>query len=683
MDPDDRPTFEEIVKVLESIHLDNDTSDEENSQEHSQKDHQQQNSTQDKNLHPPAAQSPTGNSLDLRSCISEPFLRLQDSSEDLSSTSELVLHSRLDSISSLATSTEASSSGGSSGSGQGIIEEEECEFSLIHTTEKVTGGLDPILSNSGEENGSSSSDGDDVVPAFAKEGMREIRQSESRKTTLSEAAEQPVSSDLAVESSGCTTQNSSVGVPREESCIVPDAKMLARRSSEGDLKFNRSSLSNQNQDKTPSSKQRPLNRKFRYPLIKSISLNTANEQESSPFLPSGNNSRHILNSSMQTLVGDEPDDLKVDNIGGGGDSGIDPGEAEVFKFPPKIELSNGLSDGSKRNGAVIEPVCEDGRSNRGTGTVISEEGDSTPLCTSPTFIPAKPITGQGGPKGSLVNGTVTTQSLLEVEEGEPLLISTPHHLGSSLGGSDNVHDPFVTPCRRSSSPNAQSCASSEFSFYLPSPSFPWAPPSSPIGLQKHSMSLPATPTHTTPRNHFRYSQEITSSSHLCSAVYPLNYISEGRNVLHGECPLKALANGDFGEGNIHDSSHITGKTVHFLPTDIDRDLCKRLGDDFSSDLFTGDSCKVSHRRSRSHSNPAHMITQQSASTHYSLTYARSPPVTPTKGHEPEHTPVRSRTSHHTTLQQLKCYNIRLRRGVRLSNSAPNLPSLFSLHSPVL
>ena len=701
LDPDDRPTFEEIVKVLESIHLDDDTSNEEgeNSQEHSQKDQQQENSTRDTNLHPPAAQSPIGDPMDLRGSISEPFLRLQDSLEDLSSTSELVLHSRLDSTSSLATSTEASSSGGSSGSGRGIIEEEECEFSLIHTTEEVAGGPGPIISNSGDEN-SSSSDGD-VVPAFAKEGMGDIRQTESRKTTLSETAQQPVSSNLAVESSECSTQDSSVGGVREENCIVSNAKILTRRSSEGDLKFNCLSSSNQDQDKTPSSKQRPLNRKFRYPLIKSISLNTANEQESSPFLPSCNGSRHlsanIINSSMQTLVGDESDDLKVDNLGGGGDSGIDPGEAEVFKFPPKIELSNGLGNGSKRNGIVIESVGEDGQSSyaqngttSGSGVVISEEGDLTPLCASPTFVPVTKSVAcqtphiQGSVRTSLVNGAMTTQSLLEAEEGESLLISTPHHLSSSIGGSGNVHDPFMTPCRRSSSPNTQSCASSEFSFYLPSPSFPWAPPSSPIGLQKHSLSLPATPTHTTPtnvaQNRFRYSQEITSSSHLCSAVYPLNYISEG-NILSCEHPSKVDHNGDFGESNIHDSSYIRGKTVHFLPTDIDQDFCKRLDDNFS---LTGDSsCKLSHRRSRSHSNPAHMITQQSASTHYSLTYARSPPVTPTKGHDPEHVVVRTRTSHHTTLQQLKCYNIRLRRGVRLSNSAPNLPSMFSLHSPVL
>ena len=702
LDPDDRPTFEEIVKVLDSVHLDDNTSEDEDedSQKHSQ---EQLQNTRDTNFHhhrqqTPVAQSPTGDPMDLRGCISEPFLRLKDSSEDLSSTSELGLHSRLDSTSSLATSTEASSSG-SSGSGHRIIEEEECEFSLIN--EAAMSGHGPNFDHPEDENSTG------VVPAFAREGMREIGRSESRKITFSEDTKQPVSNDIPVESSGCAAQNSSV----EESCVASDAnlKMLGRRSSEGDLKFNHLSSSNQDQDKTTTSRQKALDRKFRYPLIKSISLNTANEQESSSFLSSGN-SRHllsanILNSSMQTLVGDEPDDLKMDNLGGGGDSGIDPGEAEVFKFPPKIELSNGLSDRAKHNGVVIESLVEDGQSrcaqngttNGGVGVANSVEGDLTPLCASPTFVStaAKPIASQtphslGDERNSLVNGTVITQSLLEMEEGEPLLISTPHHLGS-LGGSGNVHDPFVTPYRRSSSPNAQSCASSEYSFYLPSPSFPWAPPSSPISLQKQSRSLPATPTHATPtniaRNHFRYSQEITSS-HLCSAVYPVNYISEGGD-LRDDCPSKVnhalYSNGDFGE-SIHDSSHVSGKTVHFLPVDIDRDPCKRLDDDFSSDLLSGDlSYKLSHKRSRSHSNPAHMITKESASTHYSLTYARSPPATPTKDHEPEHTDcyaVRTRTSHHT-LQQLKCFNIRLRRGVRLSNSAPNLPSMLSLHSPAL
>ena len=114
-----------------------------------------------------------------------------------------------------------------------------------------------------------------------------------------------------------------------------------------------------------------------------------------------------------------------------------------------------------------------------------------------------------------------------------------------------------------------------------------------------------------------------------------------------------------------------------------------LDDNFlSGSLTDGSLSKLSHRQSCSHNNQAHMITQQSAapctctSTHYSLTYASSPPATPTKCHDPEHVAVRTRTSHQT-LQQLKCYNIHLRRGVRLSNSTPNLPSMLSLHSPVL
>ena len=702
LDPDDRPTFEEIVQVLESIHLHDDNAsddEEEHSQEHSQAEQKVQNSTQGTNhlqQHQPAAQSPTANPMDLRGCISEPFLRLQDSLEDLSSSSELVLHSRLDSTSSLATSTEASSSsGGSSGSGhRGIIEEEECEFSLIHETETVPRGPGPLLSHSGDEDGTGNDDV--VVPAFAREGVREIHQSESRKTILSEAAQQPVSSEIVVESSRCT-QNSS-----ESGEGVSDAKMLSRRSSEGDLKFNHLSPSNQDRDRIPSSKQRPSNRKLRNPLIKSISLNTANEQESSSLLLPGSGGRHlgtnIINSSMQTLVGDEPDDLKVDNLGGGGDSGIDPGEAEVFKFPPKIELSNGLSDrSSKRNGVVIEPaviVVEDGQLNyaqngpvSGSGggvDVTAEEGDLTPLCASPTFVPAAKSVASQTPH--VIQGERRTSLIVEVEEGEPLLISTPNHLSSSLGGSgNNVHDPFVTPHRRSSSPNAQSCASSEFSFYLPSPSFPWAPPSSPIGQQMHSRSLPATPTRTTPtsvaRNHFRYSQEITGNRLSSAAVYPLSYIMSESSIMSGENPSKVdhkMANGNFSDNSNRNSlqCHIPGKTVHFLPEDIDRD--RKLDDDFSSTSLIGDSSyKLSHRRSRSQSNPAHMITQQSA--HYSLTYARSPPTTPTKGHDPEHVTVRTQTSH----KQLKCYNIRLRRGVRLSNSVPNLPSMFSLHSPVL
>ena len=537
--------------------------------------------------------------------------------------------------------------------------------------------------------------------------MKELDQSESLKTAYSEAAQRPISSDVMIEgSSGASTAGREV---EEGCCVVSDSKTLARRSSEGDLKV---VPPNQEDDETSTKKR--FNRKFRHPLIKSISLNTANEQESP--LPSDRPDRlnsNILNSSMQTLVGDDCDDLKVDNLGGGGDSGIDPGEVEVFKFPPKIEASNeaeepglftntsvNMLNSGRQNGVVVAKVLDGESSYLLTGTGDSKiDGDLTPIPASPTFIPmAKPHGRMGNP---LVNGTVSTQFYLEEEAEGPLPSSRQFISLGMTPGSGHVHDSFTTPVHRSSSPNAQSCASSEYSFCLPSPSFPWAPPSSPTAFKNRSKSLPTTPTHVTlrssssshsSRKHFRFSTEITSHT-LCSAVYPMNLVSADSRLSDYDDNLPYTArthsrmhdftDADTEEKFAQDHVRVRGKIVHFLPVDADHDLCKRLDDDFSRTTLA-DSYKV-HRRSRSHSNPAQVIQKQSAtgSNSYSLTYARSPP---TSTHEAELDPygVRPRpcnSTHHTT-QQFKCYNIQQRRGVRLSNSAPNIPSLLSLHPPV-
>ena len=627
-------------------------------------------------------QSPTSDSIDLRSCISEPFLRLEDSNEDLRTTSEILIHSRLDSTSSLATSTEASSSG-SSGSVQRIIEEEECEISLLesHETEAVS-----LV---------------DSVPAFVREHVKELDQSESLKTAYSEAAQRPISNNLVVEGNGSVSSTS------KEEEELSDTKMLARRSSEGDLKSNRLTLSYQ-EDRDTISKQR-LNRKFRNPLIKSISLNTANEQESSqPSGKLGHLHSNILNSSMQTLVGDENEDLKVDNLCGGGDSGIDPGEAEVFQFPPRIEscdngesgIRNGNQFGARQNGVVLTKVQrveeESCVQNTAEVAVSAEGGDLTPLCASPTFIgTSKPVVPRVRMGNPLINGTMTTQSFMEGEDDEeedPLPISRQFPpSGVITPDGSHVHDSFITP-HRSSSPNTHSCASSEFSFCLPSPSFPWAPPSSPTPFKKQSRSLPTTPTHGTPpsslRNHFRYSQEITTHN-LCSAVYPMNLLPDDGLSDYDESQVdvsknlytsKNFADGEITEKFVSDHVHVRGKMVHFLPVDMDNDLCKRLDEDFSNTALDDSSYKVVHRRSRSHSNPAHVIRRQSGGNNYSLTYARSPPAA-TAAELYGATPRPCATTHHTT-QQFKCYNIRQRRSIRLSNSAPNIPSLLSLCSAV-
>ena len=626
LDPDDRPTFEEIVKILDSIPLDDDDDDVSETGNTSQKDRgnhveERQDST---------VLSPTGEPVDLRSCISEPFLRLQDPNEDLGFSSEYLLHSRLDSTSSLATSTEASSSG-SSGSSQRINEEDDCEFSLIDSA--AAGG------------------GKNAVPLVNEESVfvTEVDHLESLKTATSESAQRPVSSGIASE--GESSGSSGAAVEDSSDVVPADVKTIGRRSSEGDLKMSHPTLT----DVETASRQR-LNRKLRHPMIKSISLNTTNEQESP--LPSGRLGSNALNSSMQTLVGDEAESLKVvDGSGGGGDSGIDPGEAEVFKFPLKIES------------------CDKEEFVNRSGTAIAEGGDLTPLCTSPTFLSGtKPAPLRGNNLAN--NGNRITQ--LQLEE-EPLPIS--HHYATPNG--DHIQDSFVTPCHRCSSPNAQSCASSEFSFCLPSPSFPWAPPTSPTHLQKQSKSLPSTPTHQkqSSRNHFRYSQDI-SNHQYSAAVYPMTYFPEG-GLADQDIHPDTNKRQSFNDRGSRDRLH--RKSVHFLPVDVDNDVCKRLEDDFLNSSLDCDSYKVIHRRSRSHSNPAHVIVKQSpaGSNNYSLTYAGSPPPT---AHEPDCDRCRARpavtcTSHHTT-QQFKCYNIRLRRGVRLSSSAPNLPSILSLRSTV-
>ena len=168
----------------------------------------------------------------------------------------------------------------------------------------------------------------------------------------------------------------------------------------------------------------------------------------------------------------------------------------------------------------------------------------------------------------------------------------------------------------------------------------------------------------------------------------MNYIYDGRlsdsDDLHIDSAkayyrTRDLSERDVDDRFVEDPVHVRAKMVHFLDVDADHELCKRLDEDFSNASLS-DSYQVYHRRSRSHSNPAQAVRKHSSGNHYSLTYARSPPTT---SHEAEldHCGISPHpcVSRYST-QQLKCYNIQLRRNVRLSNSAPNLPSLSSLRS---
>ena len=347
------------------------------------------------------------------------------------------------------------------------------------------------------------------------------------------------------------------------------------------------------------------------------------------------------NGSQKTLVSDSTEEELGRSGGknkGGGDSGIDPGE--MFRCSTTSESSSSCNI----NMTGEKNPADTGRSRTDT---ISSPKRTRPLAHAeytPLYAGLS-LHGNKRPKNVLiVNSALQTES------------RTPGPL--SRASSDDVprHLVFVTPSGQCTSPLAQSLASSDFSFNLPSPSTPWAPPCSPNSAIRpsHSHSLPSSPVSF---RRFRFSQEMPSSfqvtgpslilankRHNRKSTPILSAYDDTRNSAHFEqFGAYSIAEGDF------ETDSEADKSAHFWKRDS---LCTNLDEEHFSRMMDSPS---QLQRTRSRSNPAFVVRKQSAAN-YSLTLARCSPD--------------------SSASSYKCYNIKLRKNYRLSSSEPNLTLLY-------
>ena len=323
-----------------------------------------------------------------------------------------------------------------------------------------------------------------------------------------------------------------------------------------------------------------------------------------------------LNTSIQTLIADgEANCNKL--VNGGGDSGIDPGELEVFKFPPTTE---GRPTENAKCGSRVETK----------DLALNEEGDQTPLCSSPSHKLSPVVSRKLSPRAP-----------------------SPHSLSPVRTPSDgSVSCTYATP----SSPFAQSWASSEYSFCLPNPSTPYAPPCTPVSTHRRSNSCPSSPNYRTKQ--FRFSLDV---SHLNFSSVDSDSSSLSHKHPQGARNLATYFDQDSLDSDLEEvvrerkhSNTPKRRSVHFLEHD---DVRTNLDREQFSKMTT---------RNRSHSNPAHPIMKQT--TAYSVTLAEGSNNS-TAWTDCKDSPVSSKP---LTTVVCKGYNITMRSNARLSSSVPNL-----------
>ena len=347
------------------------------------------------------------------------------------------------------------------------------------------------------------------------------------------------------------------------------------------------------------------------------------------------------NGSRKTLVSDSTEELSSSKGGEskGGDSGIDPGE--MFKCTTSDMLSGDINSTSEKSPADIGHSGADEKlSPKRTRPLAHAE--YTPLYAGPSL-----------------HSNKRPRNVLIVNSALQMGSRTPGPL--SRTSSDDVprHLVFVTPSGQCTSPLAQSLASSDFSFNLPSPSTPWAPPCSPNSEIRppHSHSLPSSPVSF---RRFRFSQELPSNFQVTGPNLPLAnkrcnrkstpiltaYDDKRNSALLELLGAYSVPEGDFEAGSEADKS---------VPYWKRESLCANLDEEHFSHMTDASS---QLQRTRSRSNPAFVVRKQSAAN-YSLTLARCSP-----------------DSTRSSASSYKCYNIKLRKNYRLSSSEPNLTSLY-------
>ena len=329
--------------------------------------------------------------------------------------------------------------------------------------------------------------------------------------------------------------------------------------------------------------------------------------------------------SRHTLVAEEEHSSHVKSKGGG-DSGIDPGD--MFKCP--LNSDEEACNGDSRS----ETLVAGNQSN----DPIDEVGALTPLCASPALYRTRT---HGSNTPTMCTSTTTPQ---DENFRTP---SSPSNL--ALDDDSNREIAFLTQC---TSPTAQSIASSsDFSFRLPTPSTPWAPPSSPVPYLQDTHSLPTSPTCT--RRQFRHSLEMPSDfsvrQHLPVSLNRRSTTPSLGAYFHGNLQYHPTSDLMYYQ---HESisEHESERTLPVLNRDS---LCTNLDEEH----FTRMTPDHPLQRSRSRSNPG--FSPRKTSANYSLTLS-------------QHSPDSDSSSRRTSGYSYKCYKIRLNRNYRLSSSAPNL-----------
>lgn len=445
-------------------------------------------------------------------------------------------------------------------------------------------------------------------------------------------------------------------------------------------------------------------------LHKSKSLNVEREGDLNRLnFPPQLASRRFLNSSAQTLVPEDECDIGgvdsgvdpgSDTVGGRGDSGIDPGSVEEFTFPPS-NLTH-----YEYTATSVDQSCD--------------QGDHTPICTSPSLNPVKYHTAIS--KVAAINVS-HDQFNRSHDQGVPFnrsheelsgshdkshdQINISHDQGMEFGGSHDqdyftspVHSRFsfsgtssdeltdlnfVTPTGRSVSPFAQSWTSSECSFSLPTPSTPWAPPSSPLPpLTPHS--LPTSPSHYG-YSHSSINRPLRKSHEITSTLYPSNMTSCLRKTPSSGRPHSCRNSALFPDGtrgedrdgcdarkslNMEEElkRRLSIKSVHFVDAD---DIGMKLYSDDEVDLerFLPNTYSLGAGRPRSKSNPQSSSLKAMDSTSF-------PPMDGEEQKRKNSTEYAIRLKYDvgvnatTDPHSCKGYRIAQRSNTRLSSSTPDL-----------
>ena len=379
-----------------------------------------------------------------------------------------------------------------------------------------------------------------------------------------------------------------------------------------------------------------------------------------------------LSSSIQTLVGEDgivsPDKLAMGRGGGGGDSGIDPGEVDVFKFP----------------------TSQDSKQTHLSESADDQGGDHTPLCTSPNLCSSmcKEDSNAHVQKGMAIDGSCDAS--VPKDNDELNSISPVHNNNCSFSGasSDEMTDfdnqVYVTPTGQCTSPLAQSWASSECSFNLPTPSIPWAPPSSPMPPHTPN-SLPSSPLHITPHctgHHHRYSHDITGNFHTYSHPGKSSFSRQTRSCRNSALfSDPKIGNGlnldvsndiaDFKDG--HNMRVPTPRSVHFVDGEsvhwIDEDY------DYRMRMMYYDKNALSFNDSPIHSSPfSPRARSKSSPSHAIRKHSSNFPAS--GGRETEYGIKLNSDLLNSEPHSCKCFSITQRSNTRLSSSAPDLSKLI-------